>query len=142
MYKVTKEFRFEMAHVLSNYNGLCGNLHGHSYKLLITLESKQLDSDEMIMDFNKIKEIVKTELVDKLDHSVALNIKTTDKFEKDLMKICIKHKKRVSLFLFRTTAENMSKYIFEKINILIKNDIKCSKVELYETTTGKAEYVD
>ena len=142
MYRVTKEFRFEMAHILSNYDGLCGNLHGHSYRLLVTLESKELDSDEMVMDFNKVKEIIKKELIDRLDHSVALNVTTTDKFEIDLYKICKKHKKRMSLFSCRTTAENMSRYIFEKINSLMKNNIKCSKVELYETTTGKAEYVD
>lgn len=146
MYKVTKEFRFEMAHVLSNYNGPCGNLHGHSYRCLVTLESDEL-VDGMVLDLNSIKKLVNENIIDKFDHSVAINANTTDEFEKFLMMLCVNHKKKVMLFPFRTTAENMAKYIYDEINELLNEKdylklfkIHCSKIVLYETTTGCAEY--
>lgn len=142
MYKVTKEFRFEMAHVLSNYNGPCGNLHGHSYRLLVTLESDNL-IDGMVLDLNVIKRLVNENIISELDHSLAVNANTDDDFEKYLMMLCINHKKKITLFPFRTTAENMARYIYENINDLLNTNYincTCSKVQLYETTTGCAEY--
>lgn len=140
MYKATKEFRFEMAHILTNYNGPCGNLHGHSYRCLVTLESKTLD-DGMVMDFSIIKKLLNKSLFDKMDHACAFNINGTDEFEKTILFVCVNHNKKVMLFPFRTTAENMVKYIYDEVNDLLESqDIKCSKVQLYETTTGCAEY--
>ena len=135
MYKVTKEFRFEMAHVLSNYNGPCGNLHGHSYRLLVTLEDTKL-KDGMVLDLTEIKKIVNDKIVSKMDHALAINANTNDEFEQFLMMLCINHKKKVVLFPFRTTAENMSKWIYDELSEILN----ISKITLYETTTGCAEY--
>ena len=140
MNSATKEFRFEMAHVLSNYKGLCGNLHGHSYRCLVTFSSDCL-VDGMVIDFSKIKEIVNKNVLEKMDHAFAFNTNSNDPFEIGLYELCKKHNKKIVEFPFRTTAENMSKYIYEKINGLV-NDllVQCTKVELYETTTGHATY--
>ncbi len=135
MYKATKEFRFEMAHVLTNYDGPCGNLHGHSYRCLVTLESEELN-DGMVMDFSKIKAKLNKEIFDKMDHAFAFNTKSRDYFEVSIYEACLNNKKKVICFPFRTTAENMAKYIYEVVNKFFK----CSKVQLYETTTGCAEY--
>lgn len=149
MYSATKEFRFEMAHVLTNYNGLCGNLHGHSYRCLVTLSSDTLENG-MVMDFSVVKELVNKEVLSNLDHACAFNTLSDDVFENDLRALCKKHNKRIVEFPFRTTAENMVKWIYDKINAeIIKAEtigkitpmfIKCSRVELYETTTGHATY--
>lgn len=140
MYNATKEFRFEMAHVLTNYKGLCGNLHGHSYKCLVTLSSDSLDNG-MVMDFSIIKKIINEKVLGPMDHACAFNSNSDDKFENELYELCKKHNKRVVVFPFRTTAENMSKWIYDRINDEIGNLlIQCTKVELYETTTGHATY--
>ena len=140
MYNATKEFRFEMAHVLTNYNGLCGNLHGHSYKCLVTISSDSLD-DGMVMDFSNIKKIINEKVLGPMDHACAFNSNSDDEFENELYLLCRKHGKRMIVFPFRTTAENMSKWIYDRINDEIGNLlIQCTKVELYETTTGHATY--
>ena len=144
MFEATKEFRFEMAHVLSNYNGPCGNLHGHSYKCLVTMGSKFVDDEKgMVIDFSILKGFVNNIIIDKLDHACAFNTNTTDPFELDLLELCKKHNKKIIEFPFRTTAENMSKYIYQSVNELLnKIGFKCIKVELYETTTGHATYTE
>lgn len=110
---VTKIFKFEMAHQLDScYAGECKNIHGHSYKLEVTFDG-ELNKDGMVMDFKEMKEIVQP-LVDHFDHSFI----TKDDFN------------------MNPTAENMAKYIFDKIRqctILIK------KVRLWETDSCYAE---
>ena len=76
--RITKEFKFEMAHALHGYDGLCKNIHGHSYKLRVTVrgnvrQEKGHKKDGMVMDFSVIKDIVKPEVIDKYDHSLVLN---------------------------------------------------------------------
>ena len=78
MIRITKEFKFEMAHALHAYDGLCKNIHGHSYRLWVTVKGKVKNDhghtkDGMVMDFGGLKEIVKPEIVDKYDHSLVLN---------------------------------------------------------------------
>lgn len=142
MYKATKEFRFEMAHVLTNYDGLCGNLHGHSYKCLVTFGSDVL-LDGMVMDFSKVKELVKNKVLDEMDHAFAYNLFSDDPFENALVTVCLKYKKRMIAFPFRTTAENMSAYIHNEIKKVLQEvcpEITYVQVELYETTTGHATF--
>ena len=76
--RVTKEFSFEMSHVLWNYDGPCRNVHGHSYKLFVTIAGVPVSDSEnpkngMVMDFTDLKKIVKHEIVDVFDHSVVVN---------------------------------------------------------------------
>ena len=146
MFEVTKEFKFEASHVLSNYDGLCGNLHGHSYKCLITIKGDKLgtvEEESMVMDFNKIKSLLNC-LFDKLDHSFLCNIHTSDNFEKEIINLCEEYGKKIVYFNTRTTAEEMSKSLFVEVNkLLIDNnftEVKCSKVQLFETLTGNCVY--
>lgn len=69
MITVTKIFSFAAAHYLPNHSGLCKNLHGHNYKLEITVGKEKLNSNSMIIDFGKLKEIVNKEIIEKYDHS-------------------------------------------------------------------------
>lgn len=75
--RVSKEFLFEAAHVLDNHEGKCKNIHGHSYKLVVTVigEPKPNESGSdagMVIDFSLLKKIVNEEVVDKYDHSLVL----------------------------------------------------------------------
>ncbi|MDR1364308.1 MAG: 6-carboxytetrahydropterin synthase QueD [Oscillospiraceae bacterium] len=65
---LTKKFNFEAAHNLTNYNGKCENLHGHSYALEVTI-SGYPDKNGMVMDFKILEQIVNAEIIDFLDHS-------------------------------------------------------------------------
>lgn len=146
MHLITKEFHFEMAHVLTNYVGKCGNLHGHSYKLLVTLKCDDanlgLIEDGMVIDFNQVKEVL-NDVVEKMDHAFAVNTNTKDSFEKDIWKLCKEHNKRLIEFPFRTTAENMSKWIYKEVNkrfLDVDPRITVCQIQLYETASGSATY--
>lgn len=147
MRTITKTLRFEMAHILSNYNGRCGNLHGHSYICNVTFSAENLgtvDEEGMIIDLNKVKEIANI-VIDPMDHAFAYNENTTDPYEKEVIELELKWNKRVVAFKTRTTAEEMSCYILTKINEILEErglypKVKCSEIQLYETATGCANY--
>ena len=77
-------FNFETAHALYGYDGKCKNIHGHSYKLFVTVKgSPILDSSNpkfgMVIDFGDIKKIVRAEVVDQFDHAILLNVNSPHK---------------------------------------------------------------
>ena len=124
MISVTKIFMFEASHHLPHYEGACHNLHGHSYKLEVTVTGNiQVDSSNpkcgMIIDFKDLKEIVKETVIDKYDHSYLND------------------------FFPNPTAEIMVLDIAREINkaLLEKDlDIQLESCKLWETTTSYAEY--
>ena len=65
---ISKTFSFNAAHKLPNYNGKCANLHGHTWKLIVSLEG-EVQEDGMVIDFKDIKKQVNEKVLDKLDHS-------------------------------------------------------------------------
>ena len=65
--KLCREFLFDSAHSLPNYKGKCKHLHGHTYKVEIVVEDT-VKSDGMVIDFSKLKTVVETEVLQKLDH--------------------------------------------------------------------------
>lgn len=117
---VTKEFTFDSAHFLENYSGKCANLHGHTYKLQVTVFGK-LNEQGMVIDFNEIKNLVNELIVNNFDHQLINDV-----------------------FPYNPTAENMVIYIFEVIKDYLeknyKNKVFVEKVRLYETPTSYAEY--
>ena len=70
--RLTKMFSFEMAHCLWHYEGKCSNLHGHSYKMEVTVEGLPSQENGMVIDFKKLKDIVNETIIDKFDHSTVL----------------------------------------------------------------------
>ena len=71
MFTVSRDFRFEAAHFLPKYFGKCENLHGHSYRLRVTLRIAQLDENGISFDFVRLGDIVKKEIVSVLDHRLV-----------------------------------------------------------------------
>lgn len=125
---VTKHFEFETGHFLQGYckgaKNTCGNIHGHTYKLEVTLSGKINPETGMVIDFKELSEIVKTHIVSKLDHSFL---------NEDISEIGGE--------INRPTAERMAVWIFHTLgNILTLNNISVNKVKLNETSTSWVEY--
>jgi len=74
MFLVTKEFTFDSAHFLPKYSGKCENLHGHTYKLHVTVAVPNIDDRGIAYDFVEIKQVVQTEVIDTLDHRLINDI--------------------------------------------------------------------
>lgn len=129
-----------MAHLLSNYDGLCRNLHGHSYKLMVTVKG-EISQDEaspkhgMVMDFSVLKGIVKEEIVDKLDHAMLIYEKAE---QADLVG---KLAERVYKVPYEPTCENMVARFAMLINDKLPKHITLVGVRLYETATSYAEWL-
>ncbi|MGW8424193.1 6-carboxytetrahydropterin synthase QueD [Peribacillus simplex] len=117
---VSKEFTFDAAHHLHDYEGKCKNLHGHTYKVIFGL-SGYTDSRGLMIDFGDIKDIWKNEIEIHLDHRYL----------------------NETLPLMNTTAENMVVWIYEKMSeALSLKEYEGARVEfvrLYETPTSYAE---
>ena len=139
--RVTKEFDFEMAHALWNYDGACKNIHGHSYKLFVALIGVPiLDSHDpkfgMVLDFKDLKLMIKGPVVDYLDHSLAVYKEAEGE---SLSKVRQMYEK-VHVFDFQPTCENLVLFIVKKIQSLLSPGLELHSVKLYETATSYAEW--
>ena len=113
---VTKCFGFESAHFLPNYDGDCSRLHGHSYKLQVTVSGSVDEATGMVIDFNVLKDIVNNKVVHKYDHQF------------------------LNEFFHNPTAENMVQHIFKELNVAFaKVGLTVESVKLWETESSFAE---
>ena len=122
---VTKIFKFYAAHFLPEHSGKCADLHGHTYRLEVTVARKDgglfsyVFSAGMVIDFSDLKAIVQREIIEKVDHKMLNDI-----------------------FPFRTTAENMVIHFYEVLEQqLTPLDVEILKLRLWETQTSFAEVV-
>jgi len=139
MIRITKKFKFEMAHALHGYDGLCKNVHGHSYRLWVTVKGdvkneKGHTKDGMVMDFAVLKDIVKPEIVDKYDHSLVLNANSPH------AKIDLSAFEKVFLLPYQPTSENLVMDFAIHIKNKLPENIMLCKVVLSEIATSFAEW--
>ena len=139
MIRITKEFKFEMAHALHGYDGLCKNIHGHSYKLWVTVKGEVRNEnghvkDGMVIDFAELKEIVKPEIIDKYDHSLVLNANSPH------ASIDLSVFEKVFYLPYQPTSENLVMDFATLIQSKIPKRITLCKVILSETATSFAEW--
>jgi 6-pyruvoyltetrahydropterin/6-carboxytetrahydropterin synthase len=73
MFRVSREIDFCYGHRLLNYDGKCRYLHGHNGRVVITIESAELDRRGMVIDFSEIKDVVSRWIDDELDHRMILH---------------------------------------------------------------------
>lgn len=140
--RLTKSFSFESGHALYGYDGKCKNIHGHSYKLCVTVIGEPIsDSGNvkfgMVIDFGDLKKIVKEEIVDVFDHATVFN-KNTPHFE-----LAMELKTRghnVLLVDYQPTSEMMVIDFAEKIQRLLPQHIQLHSLKLQETDTSFAEW--
>ncbi len=130
-----------MAHALWHYDGLCKHIHGHSYKLFVTIIGEPILNDEdpklgMVLDFSDLKVVVKEPVVDYFDHSLVV-YKPAAKYLPDEENEMYE---KVHIMDFQPTCENLVLYIAEKVGALLPSNIGLFSVKLYETATSFAEW--
>ena len=140
--RITKQFSFETGHALYGYDGKCKNVHGHSYKLSVTVIGKPITDTSnvkygMVIDFGDLKKIVKEQIVDVFDHATVFN-KNTPHIE--LAKELEQRGHEVILLDYQPTSENMVVDFSNKIKSLLPENIKLHSLRLQETETSFAEW--
>lgn len=141
--RITKRFSFEAGHALYGYDGKCKNLHGHSYKLSVTVVGSPITDKTnpkfgMVIDFTDLKRIVIEEIIDKFDHSTIFN-KNTPHIK--LAKTLRDEGHNVLLVDYQPTTECMITDFAKKITKRLPNNIKLSSLKLQETESSYAEWV-
>jgi len=140
--RITKQFNFETGHALYGYDGKCRNVHGHSYKLSVTVIGNPIiDTSHvklgMVIDFGDLKKIVKEEIVNQFDHATVFN-KNTPHVE--LAKELMERGHNVILADYQPTSENMVVDFSEKIKARLPENIELHSLKLQETDTSFAEW--
>lgn len=138
MHKIAKEFSFDMAHMLDGHDGKCQNLHGHTYKLQVEVCGELIEDGAkkgMVIDFSDLKAIVKREILDQMDHAFIYD--STSERECQVAKLLTDLKSKNYGIPMRTTAENMAKYMFDKLS---QAGLPVSLIRLWETPTSYCEY--
>jgi 6-pyruvoyltetrahydropterin/6-carboxytetrahydropterin synthase len=121
MFEVSVEQTFAAGHALRNYKGKCENVHGHNYRVRITMQGDQLDSTGLLVDFLDVKSLIGG-VVDYLDHQFINDLPPFDELN--------------------PSAENIAKYFYERVSGGLKNEVpvRVSEVTIWETDTSSAVY--
>lgn len=140
--RITKQFSFETGHALYGYDGKCKNVHGHSYKLSVTVIGKPINDTSnvkygMVIDFSDLKKIVREEIVDLFDHATVFNQNTP---HVELAKELSNRGHHVILVDYQPTSENMVTDFAQKIKNRLPADIQLHSLKLQETETSFAEW--
>lgn len=141
MIEITKEFCFEGAHSLMGYDGKCCHIHGHSYKLYVTVEGNPISDttspkNGMILDFTDLKKIVSQNIISVYDHALVLNEKSPL-----AQQICDAYGNTI-ITQFQPTCENLVAHFAEIINNRLPEGIRLKRVKLFETATSSAEWIN
>jgi 6-pyruvoyltetrahydropterin/6-carboxytetrahydropterin synthase len=139
--RVTKEFPFEMAHALWNYDGPCRNVHGHSYRLFVTLSGIPVEEygnpkNGMVIDFSDLKSIVKKEIVSVFDHAVVVS----RNFDKEKTEMFTRMFGNTVLVDYQPTCENLIADFAGRITKHLPPGVTLHNLKLYETATSFAEW--
>ena len=140
--RITKQFSFETGHALYGYDGKCKNVHGHSYKLSVTVIGSPITDRNkvkfgMVIDFSDLKKIVKEEIVDIFDHATVFN-QTTPHIE--LAQELKSRGHEVILVDYQPTSENMVIDFAKKIQHRLPSHVALHSLKLQETETSFAEW--
>lgn len=139
--RVTKIFEFETAHALWGYDGKCKDIHGHSYKLTVSIAGDQIQDSTnpkygMIIDFGDLKTIVKKEIVDVFDHCLLVNGNTPHKKYAEVESGFSK----IMLCNYQPTCENMLADMVKRLLEHLPKNIKLKRVTLQETSSSFSEW--
>jgi 6-pyruvoyltetrahydropterin/6-carboxytetrahydropterin synthase len=127
MFEVTVEQTFAAGHSLREYKGKCENIHGHNYRVCVTVEGKRLNNIGLLVDFVDVKRAVR-KVIDRLDHQ----------FINDLEPFTT----------VNPSAENLAKYFYDEVaaalnldgNSFNQHPVRISQVKIWETDTSIAVY--
>jgi 6-pyruvoyltetrahydropterin/6-carboxytetrahydropterin synthase len=139
--RVTKQFDFEMAHALWNYDGPCKNLHGHSYRLYVTVAGYPVNDRKdpkngMVIDFGDLKQIVNETIIKKLDHAVIISREVPEDFYRGLGPML----EKLQVVDYQPTCENMIVDFALQIMNRLPEGLELFSLRLHETATSYAEW--
>ncbi len=130
-----------MAHILQDYDGPCRNIHGHSYKLFVTVSGTPIQDESspkkgMVMDFKDLKAIVKDHIVMRFDHALVLSSKT----DPDLTESMKKHMEKLIIVDYQPTSENLIADFASIIRSYLPQNVSLHNLRLWETATSYTEW--
>ena len=139
--RVTKVFTFDMAHALFGYDGPCKNIHGHTYRLSVTLIGEQIleennPKEGMVIDFTDFKRIVKENVIDIFDHTLVLKNDTPHSKIKGLSD----NFERIIYSPYQPSCENLLLDMLDRIQNHLPGNVEIKNVRLEETPTSYAEW--
>ena len=139
--RITKEFKFEMAHALLGYDGPCRDIHGHSYSLRVTVSGQPITDENnpklgMVMDFGDLKKIVREAIINEFDHALVLNKKMPEHIVFEMRK----HFGHIILLDYQPTSELMIVDFAKRIKNRLPKNISLTYLLLRETVTSYAEW--
>lgn len=137
MYTLQTSACFDSAHFLKGYDGKCSNIHGHRWKVELTVASSELEEEGqnrgMIVDFKKLKDDL-SELCDELDHCLIIE---KDSLKEATLRALLDEEFRIIEMDFRPTAENMARYFYEGMEDV---GYQVLLVKVFETPNNCAAY--
>ncbi len=142
MIRLTKEFSFEAAHALEGYDGACREIHGHSYRLFVTIAGEPVADAKnpkfgMVMDFGELKKIVNEEIVSRLDHAFVMRrSELSSQVSKSMMGVF----SNIVLVDYQPTCENMLYDFVGRITPRLPLGVTLHSLKLHETATSFAEW--
>ncbi|MCH5331164.1 MAG: 6-carboxytetrahydropterin synthase [Alistipes sp.] len=137
--RLTKEFSFEAAHALEGYDGKCRHIHGHSYRLAVTVIGTPRKGDDdpkagMTLDFGVLKSIVSSEIVERLDHTLIVRRGAGDNTLLD------RRFGNIVEVDYRPTCENMLADFAGRLAVRMPEGVRLHSMRLHETATSYAEW--
>lgn len=122
MYELTIEQAFASAHQLRGYKGKCENLHGHNFKVIVSIKAAKLNDIDLAIDFHDMKRIT-ADVLGRLDHKVLNEVPPFDKLN--------------------PSSENLAKWLYETLKAKFEDgNIKMSSVTVWESSTASARYYE
>ena len=137
MTTVTKSVKFDAAHILTNHQGLCKNLHGHTYRVDVSVTQPDDDPRDMVIDFKDLKSVATSVICDRFDHAFIYS--TASEGESEIASVVEKHGMRTVALPFRSTAENLARYFFGELKPQIPGLVS---VKVWETADSCAEFCE
>jgi 6-pyruvoyltetrahydropterin/6-carboxytetrahydropterin synthase len=119
MFEVTVEETFAAGHALRGYHGKCENMHGHNYRVQLTMEGAELDEIGLLVDFVEVKKLIQT-VVNYLDHRFINDLPPFDKLN--------------------PSAENLAKYFYDEISARLTPSVRLQQARIWETDVTSATY--
>jgi len=120
MFEISVEYSFAAGHALRGYKGKCENVHGHNYKVQVTVAGEQLNSTGLLMDFVELRAAIKA-AVERLDHRFLNDLPPFDQLN--------------------PSAENLAKYFWEKVEAQARaQGLRVDAVTIWETDSTSATY--
>ena len=119
MFEISVEETFAAGHALRGYRGKCENVHGHNYRVQLTIEGPELDKIGLLVDFVEVKRLIRG-VVDRLDHRFINDLPPFD--------------------IVNPSAENLAKYFYDEIGARLASPVRLGQVRIWETDITSATY--